>query len=103
MKEEPSLRFFQRCKNAACTENYVWYNCTIYHYEEPQSLSEGMKGVILYTRVKNSSVCNHVMDTHPSEHKAFTRFYDRKIRCEREDTLMVEGSSHLGRMVEDSD
>ena len=39
--------FYQRYKNAACHEDYVWYHCTICNPKEPYHLSEGMKGVVL--------------------------------------------------------
>ena len=81
----------------------MWYHCTICHHEDPQRLSEGMKGVIIYTRLNTSSVCNHVMSTHPREHKALTSFYDENMRHEREETLMGQGSSQLKLKVEDSD
>ena len=62
-----------------------------------------MKGSILYTRLKYSSVSNHVMSTHTREHKAFTKLYDGKMRREREETLMGQGSIQMRRKVEDSD
>ena len=62
-----------------------------------------MKNVVLYTRLNTSSVCKRVISMHPSEHKAFTRFYNGKMWHYREDNLMVQGSSQLSRKVEDSD
>ena len=100
-KKSPAWEFFRRCKNAVCTEYAVWYHWNTCHYEEPQSLSKVTKCVILYTRVNTSSVCNHVMSTRPCEHKSFTRLYDGNMRNEREETLMVQGSSQMRSKVED--
>ena len=100
-KNSPVWEFLQSYKNSACTEYAVWYHCIIFHPEETYCLSEGMKGVVLYTRLNTFSVCNHVMSAHTCENKAFTRLYDGKIWHEREETLMVQGISKLRSKVED--
>ena len=61
-----------------------------------------MKGGILYTRGNTSSISNHVMAMYPRYQKASTRFYDGKMRHEREETLTGQGRSQLMRKVEDS-
>ena len=75
-----------RCKNDVCTIDSVWYHYIICYPEEPQYLSEGMKGVIIYTRLNTSSVRNHVISTHSRGRKSFTRFYNGKVMREREET-----------------
>ena len=102
-KKIPVWEFYHRCKNATCTEYAVWYHCTIYHPEYSHHLLEGMKGFIIYNRLKTSSVCNHVMSTHPCGHKYFTGFCNCRMRHEREETLMGQGGSQLRNKVEDSD
>ena len=62
-----------------------------------------MKGVVLYTRLNTSSFFNHFMSAHPRDHKAFTRFYYDKMRHEKVEILMGQGSSQLRLKVEDSD
>ena len=79
----PVWAFYQRCKNAACTEDAVWYHCTICHPEYPQNISEGIKGVVIYNRLNTYSVHKHGISTHTRDHKVFMRFYDRKMRHER--------------------
>ena len=61
-----------------------------------------MKSTVLYNRLNTSSVCNHVMSTHPRDNKAFTRFYDEKMQHKREEILMGQGRNQLRGKVEDS-
>ena len=88
VEDERRAQSGQRCKNAACMEDDVWYNFTIYHPEDPQHISEGIKSVVLYTRINTSIVCNHVISMHPREHKAFTGLYNRKMWHERKEVFM---------------
>ena len=101
-KNIPVWAFYQRCKNAVCHENSLWYHCTICHPEESHHISEGRNGVVLYTRLKTYSVHNHIMSPHPCDHKALTRFYDGKMWHYREEILMIQWSSQMRRNVEDS-
>ena len=79
-KKSPAWAFYKGCINSACNEDSVWYHFTIFHTEEPQHLSERIKGVVLYTRLNNSSVSNHVMSAHPRDNKYATMFYDGNVR-----------------------
>ena len=80
LKKIPVWAFYQRCKNAACTEYAVWYHCTICNPVNTQRLSELIKSVLLYNRLNTSSVCNHVMFTHPCEYKASQ--VSTMVRCD---------------------
>ena len=78
-------------------------HCAIFNTEEKHSISEGMKGVVLYTRINTSIFFHHVMYTHPIENKAFTRFYYGNMQYEREDTLMGHRRIQLRQKMEDSE
>ena len=78
----------------------MWYHCTICRPEDPKSITEEIKGVVLYTRLNTSSVRNHAMSMNTREHKAFTGLYDGNMWDEREETLVGQGKSQLRLKVE---